>query len=243
MIARIWALCTSVLMDAVRRKVVWIVVFFGAVMALAIPALPSYGVGVVEAVYREVALTLTYIATLVVTLALAANRIPAETERRTVYNVLSRDVRRWEYVVGTWAGVFLTVGAIVLAFTVIIIGVGWGVYGVPMWVLAEGTLAIWLEAGAVAAFAVAVSALAGPVIVSVSALTFLFIAHTRGYLLAPQDALYAVYPSLDPFNVINPVAHGSGVSGTYVGSMLLVFLAWVGILLLVGVTAFGRRDL
>ncbi|MDZ4063913.1 MAG: ABC transporter permease subunit [Coriobacteriia bacterium] len=243
MTARMWALCTSVLMDAVRRKVVWIVVFFGAVMAVAIPALPSYGVGVVEAVYREVALTLTYMATLVVTLALAANRIPAEVERRTVYNVLARDVRRWEYVVGTWAGVFLTVGAIVLAFTAIIIGVGWGVYGAPMWVLAEGTFAILLEAGAVAAFAVAVSTLSGPVIVSVSALVFVFVAHARGYLLTPQDTMYSLYPSLDPFNVINPIAHGAGVSGAYVGSMLVVFLAWVAVLLLIGVTAFGRRDL
>lgn len=243
MTRRIWALGASVIMDAVRRKVVWIVVFFAAVMALAIPALPSYGVGVVGAVYREVALTLTYLATLVVTLALAANRIPAEVEHRTAYNVLARDVRRWEYVVGTWVGVFLTVGAIVLAFTVIIVGVGWGVYGVPMWVLAAGTFAIWLEAGVVAAFAVAVSALAGPVIVSVSALTFLFIAHARGYLLTSHDALYGWYPSLDPFNVINPVAHGSGVGVAYVGSMVLVFCAWVGVLLLVGVAAFGRRDL
>lgn len=243
MAARIWALCVSVLMDAVRRKVVWIVVFFGVVMALAIPALPSYGVGVVEAVYREVALTLTYLATLVVTLALAANRIPAEAERRTVYNVLARDVRRWEYVVGTWAGVFLTVTAIVLAFTAIIIGVGWGVYGIPMWVLAEGTFGILLEAGAVAAFAVAISTVGGPVIVSVSALTFIFVAHTRGYLLTAEDTLYSLYPSLDAFNIINPVAHGSGVGGAYIGSMLLVFVGWVGVLLLLGVATFGRRDL
>ncbi len=37
----------AVVADAIRRKVLWIVVVFSAVLALAIPTLPSYGVGVV----------------------------------------------------------------------------------------------------------------------------------------------------------------------------------------------------
>jgi len=240
---RVWALAASVFLDALRRKVVWVVVLFAAVMAAAIPALPSYGFGVVEAVYREVALALTYLATMVLTLSLAANRIPAEIERRTVYGVLVRSVRRWEYLLGTWLGIFVTVGAAVFAFTVVDVVVGWLAYGELMFRLAEGTFAILLEAGVVAAFCVAVSSVIGPVVVVVSALAFVFLAHTRSQLLVPEDILWRLYPSLDALNIINPVAHGGGVSVGYIFSMLLVFVGWTGILLLVSTALFSRRDL
>ena len=129
MIGRVWAITESVVADAIRKKVIWVVVLFGAVMAIAIPALPSYGVGVVGAVYREVSLALTYVAIMIVALTLSAVRIPSEIEHRTVYNILSRDVRRWEYISGTWLGIFLTLTVVMSAFTAIDLAVGGYVYG------------------------------------------------------------------------------------------------------------------
>lgn len=239
---RVLTIAGAVFTDAVRRKVVWVVVLFAGILAIAIPSLPSYGAGVVEAVYREVSLSLMYLSLVVVTLALAANRVPAEVERRTVYNVLSRGVRRWEYMVGTWLGIVLTAGVAALAFSVASIAVGWVAYGAPMWILLQGALAIWLEAGVVAALCMAVAAWTGPVIVTVAAIVFLFVAHARAGVLTPASPLWSFYPSLDSFNVIAPVAHGSGISPGYAGLMLLVFLAWSSVLMFVGSYVFAKRD-
>lgn len=243
MLSRISAISVAVFSDAMRRRVVWVVLLFSVVLAAAIPALPSYGTGVVEAVYREVALALTYVAVIVVTLALAANRVPGELERRTVYNVLARGVRRWEYLVGTWFGIALTIGVVSIAFGVVSIGVGWVAYGSPMPVLLEGVFAIWMEAGVLAAFCMAVAAATGPVVVSVAALAFLFITHARAGLLAPGTLAWKFYPSLDTFNVIAPVAHGSGVTPAYLAVAFAVFAAWCCMLLLVSSLVFARRDL
>lgn len=243
MFSRILAMSVAVFSDAMRRKVVWVVLLFSAVLAAAIPALPSYGTGVVEAVYREVALALTYVGVIVITLALAANRVPGEVERRTVYNVLARGVRRWEYLVGTWLGIVLTIAVVSLTFGVVSIGVGWAAYGSPMPILLEGVLAIWMEAGVIAAFCMAVAASTGPVVVSVAALAFLFIAHARAGLLTAGTLAWTLYPSLDTFNIIAPVAHGSGVSVGYLAVALGVFAAWSGVFLLLSSALFGRRDL
>lgn len=243
MIGRVLAIAGAVVADARRRKVVWVVALFAVVMAAAIPSLPSYGVGVVEAVYREVALAVSYVAVMVLTLALAANRIPAEVERRTLYAVLGRTVRRWEYVMGTWLGIVATLGAVTTAFTLVVVSIGWLAYGVPMWVLAQGAFAVWLESAVLAAFCVAISAVAGPVVVSTAALAFLFIAHTREALLEPGTLAYAVYPSLDAFNIIAPVAHGTGVGIGYAAAMLAAFVGWAGALLLAGNVMFLRKDL
>lgn len=242
---RILALAGSVFMDAIRRRVVLLVGFFGLVMALAIPSLPSYGVGVVGGVYREVALALTFAAAVALALSLAANRIPGEAERRTVYNVLSKPVRRVEYLVGTWAGIFAVVGAMIAGFTIVEQVIAFVVYRDPMWRLLQGAFAIWLETGVLTAFAVAVSALAGPVVVVIATAALIFIGHSRGWLFeeGTQSLARTLYPSLDTFNVINPVAHGTGIGPIYATGMVLAFIGWVGAIMLVGAATFGRRDL
>lgn len=241
---RVFAIAGAVVADAVRRKVLYLVGFFGIVMAIAIPSLPSYGTGIVQGYFREVALALTYLVAIVLALALSVNRIPGEVERRTVYNILGKRVARWEYVVGSWLGVVAVLACMVAAMIVVVQGVALVMYHQPMWRLWEGGFGVWLESSVVAGFAVAVSAMTGPVAVTVASLALLFIGHVRGYLadaLGPE--LVRFYPSLDTLNVINPVAHGTGVGPIYLATMLAVAVGWWIVSLVVGVLAFQRKDL
>lgn len=245
MMSRILPIAQAVVADSLRRKVVYVVLVFAALLAFAIPSLPSYGLGVEDAVFREVALALSFVTALVVTLSLAANRVPAEVERRTVYNVLAKGVGRWEYLIGTWLGIMLVAGGAVAAFTVVQQVIALVKYGDPMWQLWQGALAIWLEMGVVSAFSVAMSAIAGPVVVLTASLTALFIGHSRSTLLGGEGALslQPFMPSLDAFNVVNPVAHGTGVPPLYLLSMFVVFLGLAGVSLAVGTALFSQRDL
>jgi ABC-type transport system involved in multi-copper enzyme maturation permease subunit len=244
MMRRLSAIAGAVFLDAIKRKVVYAVGFFAVVLAFSAPSLPSYGVGVDVGVYREVALALTFAAGLVLALALAANRVPSEVERRTVYNVVAKPVSRWEYVVGTWTGITAVMAAVIAAFTVIDQLVGLARYHDPMWQLWQGALAIWLEIGVLTAFAVAVSAVSGAVVVAVATLTFAFAGHSRQPFLRMVSGFPEwLYPSLDSFNVINPVAHGGGYGLVYALIMVAVFVGWVVALLVLGSLGFSRRDL
>ncbi|MHB1324272.1 MAG: ABC transporter permease [Coriobacteriia bacterium] len=245
MMSRVWPIAAGVIADSIRRKIVYVLLVFAALLALAIPALPSYGLGVESAVFREVAMALAYLTVLVIALSLAANRVPSEVERRTVYNVVGKAVARWEYIVGTWLGIFLVAGGSLAAFTVVEIAVGYLTYGEVMWQLWHGAVAIWLEMGVLSAVAVAVSSITGPVVVVTATLSVLFLGHGRSALLGGEGALALApfVPSLEAFNVVNPVAHGSGVPPLYMLSMFAVFAGLSGIALAVGAVLFGRRDL
>ena len=244
MMRRLSAIAGAVFLDAIKRKVVYAVGLFAVVLAFSAPSLPSYGVGVDVGVYREVALSLTFAASFVLALALAANRIPSESERRTVYNVIAKPVSRWEYVVGTWVGITAVMGSVIAAFTLVDQLVGLVRYGQPMWQLWEGALAIWMETGVLIAFAVAVSAVTGAMVVTVATITFAFAGHSRQPFLAMVPTFPAwLYPSMDAFNVINPVAHGSGYDLTYAIPMTGVFIGWVVAMLVLGSLGFSRRDL
>jgi ABC-type transport system involved in multi-copper enzyme maturation permease subunit len=245
MIGRIGPIALGVITDSLRRKIVYVVLVFAGILALAIPSLPDYGLGVEQAVFREVALALAYVTALVVTFSLAANRVPGEIERRTLYNVIAKGVSRWEYLVGTWLGILGVVGGALVAFTVIEIAIGYATYGEFMWLLWQGALAIWLEMGVLSAFAVAVSSAVGPVVVVTASIAALFIGHARETLRGGEGALGigTFYPSLDSFNIVNPVAHGNGVPPIYILSMLVVFAGLSVASLILGILVISRRDL
>jgi len=242
---KVLAISNAVIADAVRRKVVWVVAVFAAILVIAVPALPSYGVGVVSAVYREVSIALMWVAALVVGLALAATRVPVEIERRTVFNVISRDVRRWQYVLGSWLGMFAVLGVVLALFTVATLGVGVYEYHEVMWRLFEGAFGVWLEVSVIMAMAVALSCQFGAITSAVGALAFTFCGHAVvGLLGLPEGVRPPWYwPTLDVFNVVNPVAHGTGYGPVYALSMLAACAAWCAILMLLGSLLFGRRDL
>lgn len=235
------AIAGAVATDAVRRKVVWVVVLFSAALAIAIPSLPSYGVGVDVAVFREVSIALTWLAALIVAISISAPRIPMEIERRTIYAVLGRDVRRWQYVLGTWAGIGAVMAAVVLAFALVTIVVGAVRYGTVEFRLLEAGLAIWLESLVIAAVAVAFSTYTGTVTSVSATLAVAFVAHVYQGVLPPTVARFA--PSLETFNVINPVAHGSGITIGYALAMIGAAAGWLVAVLGAGSLSFDRRDL
>jgi ABC-type transport system involved in multi-copper enzyme maturation permease subunit len=245
MMRRVLAIAASVVADSARRKVMYAVLALAAVMTLAIPSLPSYGVGIVRSIFREVSLAVMYAMAILVVLVLSANRIPGEVERRTVYNVLSKPVARWQYLLGTWLGIWAVMGALLVAFLIVDLAFGLVVYREFMWRLAEGAFGIWLESGVAAAAAVALSTRFGPVTVVLGALALLFVGHSKAGLFGEgsQGIVQALYPSLDTFTVINPVAHGNGVGPAYLGLMSLAFVGWAVVLLAMGVLAFQGRDL
>lgn len=242
---KLLAIAWAVVADAVRRKVVWVVLVFAAILAFAIPALPSYGQGVVEAIFREVTIALMYVAALVLGLTLAAVRIPSEIDRRTVFNVLSRDVARWQYVAGTWLGQFAVLGAVLAAFTVVAIATGVFIYGAWMPVLLEAAFAVWLEIGVIIALVTVVACQFGPATSVVVGLVFTYIGHAFVTLLnLPEGQSVPWYiPSLEAFNVIDPVAHGTGITPLYALGMLGAFVAWTVLLLGAAGLLLGRRDL
>jgi ABC-type transport system involved in multi-copper enzyme maturation permease subunit len=240
---RILAIAQAVVADAIRRKVVWIVVVFAALLATVIPTLPSYGVGVVQGVFREVSIALMFSASAVLAIALAATRVPGEVERRTVFSVLARDVSRWHYLAGTWLGISTVVGVAVLAFTLVTIVIGVIVYSTLMWVLLGASFAVWLEMSVLVAFTIALSTIVGAVTAAVGGGGFLFIFHAIGAALYGEDPRPWWLPSLDVFNVINPVAHGSGYSIGYAVAMAATAVAWIVLLLIAGSALFESKDL
>ena len=142
---------------------------------------------------------------------------------------------------------FIVLGGVIGLCSVATIAIGYFTMSgnEVMWRLLEAAFAVWLESGVIMAFAVMLSCSFGAITAVVGALAFTFIGHAVVSLLNLPEGVRAPWyiPSLDVFNVINPVALGTGYGPLYALSMFAAFAAWVALLLLGASVLFGGRDL
>ena len=114
-----------------------------------------------------------------------------------------------------------------------------------MFILLEGAFAVWLEMGIIMALTVMLSTQFGAVTSVVGGLTLAFVGHAVvAFLHLPETERAPLwFPSLDIFNIINPVALGNGVSPVYLLAMVVAFCAWTGLFMLGASLMFAGRDL
>jgi ABC-type transport system involved in multi-copper enzyme maturation permease subunit len=254
------AFAWSVVQDALHRKVFYAILAFTLALILLIPLLPSADIGVQVDLLREAALGLTSIMAFILAVILASTIIPGERERRTLYNTLSRPVRRWQYYLGKYVGIMMIVTfSLLITFVVLLIFVG-AKFGIFNPGLAKALFTILLEAMILVSVAMLVSVYYGPLVCVMLTALFYVVCHVKGDFLyrgmtdaannavtrALAGAAYYVLPNLERLNINETIAHSERVFE--VGALELVLLfaiaaAFSAIFLCVGSYLFSRRDL
>ncbi|MDI6831245.1 MAG: ABC transporter permease subunit [Actinomycetota bacterium] len=250
----------SVMQDALHRKVFYAILAFSLLLMLLIPMLPSASVGVQVDLLREAALGLTSIMAFLLAVIMASTIIPGELGRRTIYNTLSRPVRRWQYYLGKYVGIMGVVAlalAVSLAVLLVLVGAKFGVFNPG---LAKAFFTIFLEAMVLASVAMLASVHFSPLVCVLLAGLFYVVCHVKGDFLyrAMTDAgnhvllrgisglLYYVLPNLERMNINETVAHSERVFRVGPGELALlsaIALVFSGIFLCLGAYLFERRDL
>ncbi len=103
----IWALAHSVLLEAVRRKDIYLLVALCLALIGITLSLDFFGVVGLVKFYREISLGLMGMFTALAVMLLAVRQLPREFKDRTIYPLLARPVSRWTFLVGKAAGVML----------------------------------------------------------------------------------------------------------------------------------------
>ncbi len=254
------AFAWSVLQDALHRKVFYAILAFSLLLMLLIPMLPSASVGVQVDLLREAALGLTSIMAFLLAVILASTIIPGELGRRTIYNTLSRPVRRWQYYLGKYMGILAVVAlslAVSLAVLLVMVGAKFGVFNPG---LSKAVFTILLEAMVLASVAMLASVYLSPLVCVLLTGLFYVVCHVKGDFLyrAMTDSgnnavfrgitgfLYYVLPNLERMNINETIAHSERVFRVGAGELALlasIALVFSGIFLCLGAWLFERRDL
>jgi ABC-type transport system involved in multi-copper enzyme maturation permease subunit len=248
------AIAANTVRDAVRNRVLYILVFFSLVMIGT-----SFGLATLSYVERarilqDVGLSAIRFFGAAIAIFMGVGLIHSEVERRTIYTILSKPVTRARFLAGKYLGLvatlWLQLAIMVAAFVAVSLGSG-AVLG-PGHLVALGLVAV--ELAVVVAFATLFSSFATPFLAACYSVGLYLVGHlTRDLralgagsdseLFATTTAwIHRVVPDLSALNRSIEAVHGLPIPAPEVGWALLAGVAWCLGFLLVAVVVFERRD-
>ena len=115
----IWAIASSTVGEAVRRKVLLVILLIALLLLSIIPALSILSVRTeVSATISTIFFVIRFTSALIA-IILTIYMIPNEIERRTIYTILSKPVQRWQFLLGKYFGAVLALAMMMSIMTVL----------------------------------------------------------------------------------------------------------------------------
>ena len=253
--------------ESVRDKVLYNLVAFAVLLMGTSYVLGQLTAGQDLKIMKDLGLSATAIFGLFIAVFIGIGLVSKEVERRSIYNLLSKPIRRHEVVVGKYMGLVLTlvvnVAVMTVALYAILAYVGWNENQFaraareapaadPALLVAIGLILVQLMI--VTAIALFFSTFSTPMLSA--ALTFgmyvagYFSADLRNFDQVVESrvaqllarGLYYVLPNLAPFDVSAQVVHGLPVPARYVAVTMTYGLVYIAILVIAAAAIFSRRE-
>src|SRR5579885_2958650 len=223
---RIFQIAINTFREAVRDRVLYNLIAFALLMSGAAILVGQISVGIERLVVVNLGLTAVSLFGVVIAIFIGIGLVAKEIEKKTLYTVLSRPVRRWEFIIGKFFGLVgtLVVNTFFMAIGVFasLIYVSHHLQATDGWIIVA-LYFIVLQFVIVTAIALFFSAFSTPLMSAVFAFALFvigsFAEDLRGFAAMAHGglkwlALSAAYlvPNLSALNVINSVAHDQPVS-------------------------------
>jgi ABC-type transport system involved in multi-copper enzyme maturation permease subunit len=121
----IWLIARSVLIEAVRRREVYVIVLASLGVIGAVMLVDFFSIEGLSKFYREISLKIMSVATALTTIVLAARQLPREFTARTIYTLLAKPVSRSRFLLGKLLGVMLAAAFCLGLFTAVFLAGTW----------------------------------------------------------------------------------------------------------------------
>jgi Cu-processing system permease protein len=255
---RVLAIAVHTFKESVREKVLYNLVVFAVLLIAAGILFGTISVGVNEIVLINLALSAISVFGLLIAIFIGISLVWKELERRTIYNVLSRPVTRWEFVIGKYLGLILTLVVNTAIMTAAFYLVLWwekGRLGAADWAPLEAVYFILLELALVVGLTLLFSTISTPVLSAVLSFSLYLIgnllgdlrdfgAHSGNALLRVLSrGLALVLPDFGAFSVISQAAHGQLIPRYRLVSNSLYALLYITVLVSTAILIFEEREL
>jgi len=255
--SRIGLIAANTFREAVRDRVLYNLIAFALLMSGASILVGQISIDIERLVVVNLGLTAVSLFGIVIAIFIGIGLVSKEIDRRTLYTVLSRPVRRWEFIVGKFVGLAGTL--VVNTFFMAI-----GVFGALLYVahhfqasdkwLLVALYFIVLQFLIITSLALLFSSFSSPLMSAVFAFSMFvvgtFAEDLRGFAgmatgVARWLATGAAYlvPNFSALNVISSVAHEQPVSGHLMLYNTAYALIYTTMAICGAVLIFERRNL
>lgn len=251
--AAIRAIALNTFREAIRDRVLYLLLVFAVIVIGVSRLLSLLTVGSEEKIIKDVGLSAISLFGVLTAVFVGVSLVFKEIERRTVYTLLANPVRRWQFVTGKFVGLLVVLALnVVLMFLALAVVLWW--HGDSAWPLFPAILLILVELTVVTAYALLFSSLTNPILAAV----WTFAVYVSGHLAwslpllklkLPEgpsrllcEAIYWVVPHLDDLSIKSEVVHGLPLPPGQVGVAALYGISYAALVLALGCLVFERKD-
>ncbi len=244
--------------EAVRDRVLYNLVFFALLMMAAAIAVGQISVGIEQTVIVSLGLSAISVIGLLISIFIGVALVSKEMDKRTLYALLAKPVRRWEFLLGKFAGLVLTLAvntaAMALGLLLVMIYVKHALERSDAVVLVA-VYFILLKLALIVALALLFSCFTTPLLAILFTVGLyivgLYVQELRNLpveVMSPAMSAFTKWlsyllPNFENFNVMAMAAHGRAVPGALILQNTLYTVVYCTIVLTAAAVVFSRRDL
>src|SRR6476469_10639304 len=257
MISRLSAITLNTFREAVRDRVLYNLVLFVLLLVASAPLFSQISIGLEKLMLVNVGLSSISLFGVIIAIFVGIGLVSKEIEKKTLYTILSRPVRRWEFIVGKCCGLLATLvtntALMTVGFYIALLATAHSLHRSDANILVA-IYFIVLQLMIMVAITLLFSTFSSPIFSAIFAFA-LFVIGTFGNDLRNFAAMSKgatkwlamgaayVMPNFASLNVISQVAHNQTVGGR-----LVLFNTMYALLYSIAVTAaavliFERRNL
>src|SRR5271167_3990443 len=123
----VWTVAANAFREAVRDRVLYNLVFFALLMIGASILVGQISIGIEETVIVSLGLTATSVIGLMIAIFIGVGLVSKEMDKRTLYALLAKPLRRWEFLLGKYFGLLMTLVVNTAAMSLGLYGALWTV--------------------------------------------------------------------------------------------------------------------
>lgn len=241
--------------EAIRNKVLYSIVFFAFLMVGISAVFGAASIGDEAKFIKDFSLVSISLFGVITTVTLGVNLLHKELGRKTILNILSKPVARWQFLVGKYLGLLATLTMLIGVMSAALIGFLWVMQGHPDWTLLLATGSTLLELAILLAVALFWSSVVvTPSLAGLFTVATFIAGRSSGYLhyfmtpdsppamQAAMSALYVLLPHLDRFWIADQIVYHQTYSLWYFANLGLYAFAYGALVLLAGAAFFRYRE-
>lgn len=255
--SRLAAIALNTFREAVRDRVLYNLIIFALLLVATAPLFGQISIGIERLFLVNLGLSSISLFGVIIAIFIGIGLVSKEIEKKTLYTILSRPVRRWEFVVGKYAGLMVTLvvnaALMTLGFYIALL------LTERKLTVADGRLLvavyfIILELLIITAITLLFSSFSTPIFSAIFAFA-IFVIGTFGEDLrnfaamaqgvtkwATTGAAYLL-PNFSSLNVISQVVHGQPISGSLILFNTMYALLYSAAATAAAVLIFEHRNL
>jgi len=251
---KVQSLAVNTFREAIRDKVLYSLLFFAIVMIGISVILDNLTVGEKTKILKDFGLASIAIFGVMIAIFVGIGLVYKEIERKTIYNILSKPIHRYQFILGKYLGLVMTLLVEVAIMTIAFLSMLYFYEGSIDFFLFYAIGMIFIELMIVTAFALLFSSFSTPILSGLFTLSFYIIGHLTADLLElgqRSDSLFLKYfteifyyilPNLECFNIKAQVVYHLPIEEGYFCLAFFYGVFYILLILLISIVIFQKRD-